>query len=45
MLILKKAQNGDLDITEADRLAKEALIKKEEATKQISRATKKLKIE
>lgn len=39
MLILKKAQNGDLDTTEADRLAKEALIKKEEATKHIARAT------
>lgn len=39
MLILKKAQNGDLDTNEADRLAKEALIKKEEATKHIARAT------
>ncbi|WP_299159643.1 PspA/IM30 family protein [uncultured Tenacibaculum sp.] len=39
MLILKKAQNGDLDINEADRLAKEALIKKEEATNHITRAT------
>ncbi len=32
MLILKKAQSGGLDATEADRLATEALIKKEEAT-------------
>ena len=39
MLILKKAQNGDLDTTEADRLAKEALIKKEETTKHIARVT------
>ena len=38
MLILKKAQNGDIDAVEADRLAKEALIKKEEATKHIARA-------
>ncbi len=33
MLILKKAQKGDLDASEADRLAKEALIKKEENSK------------
>ena len=31
MLILKKAQSGGLDSSEADRLATEALIKKEEA--------------
>ena len=31
MLILKKAQAGELDAAEADRLATEALIKKEEA--------------
>ncbi len=31
MLILKKAQSGGLEATEADRLATEALIKKEEA--------------
>lgn len=37
MLILKKAQNKELNITEADRLAKEALIKKEEASQQASR--------
>ena len=30
MLLLKKAQNGDLDSKEADRLAGEALVKKEE---------------
>ena len=30
MLLLKKAQNGDLDSKEADRLASEALVKKEE---------------
>ncbi len=37
MLILKKAQGGDLDTAEADRLAKEALIKKEESLQQVSR--------
>ncbi|WP_299432550.1 PspA/IM30 family protein [uncultured Aquimarina sp.] len=37
MLILKKAQSGDLDATEADRLAKEALIKKEESLQQVTR--------
>lgn len=37
MLILKKAQKGDLDSTEGDRLAKEALIKKEEAQQQQKR--------
>lgn len=34
MLILQKAEQGNLDATEADRLAKEALMKKEEANKQ-----------
>ena len=34
MLILQKAEQGNIETTEADRLAKEALIKKEEATKQ-----------
>ena len=34
MLILKKTQSGDLSANEADRLAKEALIKKEEAQQQ-----------
>ena len=37
MLILKKAQNGDIETSEADRLAKEALIKKEEATQHATR--------
>ena len=37
MLILKKAQNGDLETSEADRLAKEALIKKEESMQQANR--------
>lgn len=37
MLILKKAQNGELDMSEADRLAKEALIKKEEVNQQVNR--------
>ncbi|WP_452598286.1 PspA/IM30 family protein [Pontimicrobium sp. MEBiC01747] len=34
MLILQKAESGNLDSAEADRLAKEALIKKEEANQQ-----------
>ena len=33
MLILKKAKNGELDTAEADRLAKEALVLREEASK------------
>ena len=37
MLILKKAQNGDIETSEADRLAKEALIEKEEAVQQANR--------
>ncbi|SEL21651.1 phage shock protein A (PspA) family protein [Aquimarina amphilecti] len=37
MLILKKAQNGDLESVEADRLAKEALIKKEESLQHVTR--------
>ncbi|MBQ4803281.1 PspA/IM30 family protein [Aquimarina sp. MMG015] len=37
MLILKKAQSGDLDSAEADRLAKEALIKKEESLQHATR--------
>lgn len=36
--ILKKAHKGDLDATEADRLAKEALAKKEEAQKHADRS-------
>ncbi len=38
MLILKKAHNGDLETKEADRLAKEALIKKEEHLKHADRS-------
>ncbi|GAA3508958.1 PspA/IM30 family protein [Aquimarina addita] len=38
MLILKKAQNGDMDAANADRLAREALIKKEEASGQQTRS-------
>ncbi|TPN86112.1 PspA/IM30 family protein [Aquimarina algicola] len=37
MLILKKAQNGDLDTAEADRLAREALVKKEESMQHVTR--------
>ncbi len=39
MLILKKAQSGSLENSEADRLATEALIKKEEALAGQNRAT------
>jgi phage shock protein A len=39
MLILKKAQNGDMKMEDADRLAKEALIKKEECAKHLVRAS------
>lgn len=38
MLILKKAQSGNLEMSEADRLAKEALVKKEEAAQHKVRA-------
>ncbi len=38
MLILKKGQTGGIDAAEADRLAKEALIKKEENTKNEARS-------
>jgi len=38
MLILKKAQNGTLSGSESDRLAKEALIKKDENTQQYTRS-------
>jgi len=38
MLILKKAQKGNIDASEADRLAKEALTKKEENSKHASRS-------
>jgi phage shock protein A len=39
MLILKKAQKGELKAEEADRLAKQALIKKEESQKHVTRTT------
>lgn len=38
MLLLKKAADGQMDAEEADRLASEALVKKEEATGQMNRA-------
>ncbi len=38
MLLLKKAQNGDIDAAEADRLASEALVKKEEELEHATRA-------
>ncbi len=38
MLLLKKAQNGDMDAAEADRLATEALTKKEECVEQMTRS-------
>lgn len=38
MLLLKRAQSGDLDPAEADRLASEALVKKEEAQGQMTRS-------
>ncbi|MFY0626041.1 MAG: PspA/IM30 family protein [Reichenbachiella sp.] len=38
MLLLKKGQSGDIEAAEADRLASEALVKKEEATGQLNRA-------
>lgn len=38
MLLLKKGQSGDLDAAEADRLASEALVKKEEASGQMARS-------
>jgi phage shock protein A len=38
MLLLKKAQNGDLEMSEADRLAKEALIKHEENLQHVNRS-------
>ncbi len=37
MLLLKKAQNGDIDAAEADRLASEALVKKEEELEHATR--------
>lgn len=38
MLLLKKAQNGDIDAADADRLASEALVKKEEELEQATRS-------
>ncbi|MBO3699594.1 PspA/IM30 family protein [Roseivirga sp. E12] len=38
MLLLKKAQNGDFDASEADRLASEALVKKEEELEHATRS-------
>lgn len=38
MLLLKRAQNGDIDASEADRLASEALVKKEENVEQAARS-------
>ena len=38
MLLLKKAQSGGIDPAEADRLASEALVKKDEAIGQMNRA-------
>jgi len=38
MLLLKKAQNGDIDASEADRLASEALVKKEEELEHATRS-------
>jgi phage shock protein A len=38
MLLLQRAQNGDMDATEADRLANEALTKKSESTEHANRA-------
>jgi phage shock protein A len=39
ILILKKAHNGGMETAEADRLAKEALAKKEQAHKNMERST------
>ena len=38
MLLLKKAQSGGMDMSEAERLASEALVKKEEAFGQMNQA-------
>ena len=38
MLLLKRAQSGEMDVAEADRLATQALTKKEECLQQLSRA-------
>ena len=39
MLILQRAESGDMDATEADRLASEALAKKDECGAHVERAT------
>jgi len=38
MLLLKKAQRGELDPTQADSLAKDALVRKEESIQHVTRA-------
>ena len=38
MMLLKKGQSGDIESAEADRLASEALVKKEEAASQAARS-------
>lgn len=38
MLLLKRGQSGEIDAAESDRLASEALVKKEEANSQMARA-------
>ena len=43
ILILKKGQSGDMDKTESDRLAREALVKKEEAQKHVDRSEEEAK--
>ncbi len=43
MMLLKKAQDGDLDASEADRLASEALVKKDDAISHVARSTEDLK--
>jgi len=40
MIILQKGQNGDLDAAEADRLAGEALLKKQQASANVTRSQK-----
>lgn len=43
MLLLQKAKNGELDSAEADRLAGEALKKRQEALKEVQRLTGEIK--
>ncbi|MDH5367789.1 MAG: PspA/IM30 family protein [Cyclobacteriaceae bacterium] len=38
MLLLKRGQSGEIDAAESDRLASEALVKKEEASSQMARS-------